>query len=329
MNLGDIHEYVGCLHIHTLFSDGTGPVDEIIGEAEETGLDFIGINDHRNLKVREMGYGGWHKSVFVLAGTELNDDVDKHNHLLAYGIDSLPDTMIPHLYVRAVREMGGLAIAAHPTEGRVPVSFRSDMTREYPWDDPHDNIFDAVEVWNYMSQWKQRLTLTKFSHFLRNPDDAVIAPDSETVSFWRKHGCSAIGGADAHRFRIGIGPISKKAYPYSMHFNRIRTHLLIQEELPSENRKAEKKLLEAIRSGNTFISNNLVGDARGFRISTGKNKLFVNLPMEGSIIIDSGQKREILDNLEPGNHVLDRTVSSGTVLEVWREKRLWIWWGVV
>jgi len=45
-----MNEYVGAIHIHSVYSDGTGNIEDIAQAAYETGLDFIMMTDHNTLK---------------------------------------------------------------------------------------------------------------------------------------------------------------------------------------------------------------------------------------------------------------------------------------
>jgi predicted metal-dependent phosphoesterase TrpH len=102
------------LHIHTIYStDGTASVHEALESAVRAGLDVIAITDHDevrgSLEARAISneYG-----VKVIPGAEVSTS---EGHLVVLFIErnipagmSLIDTLI------AVREMGGVAIAAHP-----------------------------------------------------------------------------------------------------------------------------------------------------------------------------------------------------------------------
>ena len=46
MNKRKLFEYVGNVHIHSLYSDGGESVADIAQAASENGLDFIVLNDH-------------------------------------------------------------------------------------------------------------------------------------------------------------------------------------------------------------------------------------------------------------------------------------------
>jgi hypothetical protein len=102
------------LHIHTIYStDGTASVREALEGAVRAGLDVIAITDHDevrgSLEARAISneYG-----IQIIPGAEVSTS---EGHLVVLFIErnipagmSLIDTLI------AVREMGGIAIAAHP-----------------------------------------------------------------------------------------------------------------------------------------------------------------------------------------------------------------------
>ena len=53
-------EYVGAIHMHSVFSDGSGEVLQITKYAMETGLDFIILTDHNTIRALEEGYENWY-----------------------------------------------------------------------------------------------------------------------------------------------------------------------------------------------------------------------------------------------------------------------------
>ncbi len=122
------------LHIHTTYSiDGTASVREALGGAVRASLDVIAITDHDevrgSLEARAISaeYG-----IQVITGAEVST---KEGHLVVLFIErnipagmSLIDTLI------AVREMGGMAIAAHPDHPTLnSISLHSILTAlEHP-----------------------------------------------------------------------------------------------------------------------------------------------------------------------------------------------------
>ena len=79
-------EYIGAIHVHSIFSDGSGEVTDIAALAGESGLDFIILTDHNTLRALKDGYEGWYNKTLLLVGCEINDKENK-NHYLAFNID--------------------------------------------------------------------------------------------------------------------------------------------------------------------------------------------------------------------------------------------------
>ncbi len=96
-------EYVGSIHMHSTFSDGSGEVPDIANFANEVGLDFIILTDHNTLRALEEGYEKWYDNTFCLVGCEINDKENK-NHYLALGINETYSTrMTAKNYVKKVK----------------------------------------------------------------------------------------------------------------------------------------------------------------------------------------------------------------------------------
>jgi 3',5'-nucleoside bisphosphate phosphatase len=127
------------LHIHTTWSDGTVPMEEVVTLYGEAGFDVIALTDHlfdtRSPLSRELREGGksvldvgayfgkvdeasrWAKEKYgllILRGLEICN-LDEDYHLL--GID-LKEGINPDLpaeaVIREIHRQGGLAIASHP-----------------------------------------------------------------------------------------------------------------------------------------------------------------------------------------------------------------------
>ncbi len=311
----------GVLHVHTHHSDGTGSVDEVVEAAAGCGLDFIGINDHESLAARHDGWLGWHGGVFVLPGAELQDR-RKNSHVLVYGIDELPRTQDTREQVSSVRGAGGLAIAAHPVERR---GFLPG-TRSYGWTLPVEGL-DGVEVWNYMSMWKAGVTLANLRSRIAAPDLMLVPPLRESVDCWFSNGGCAVGGPDAHALMVGFGRFSSCVFPYRDLFLRLRTHLVLDPGHAAMDVLDESAFLDCLRRGRCFISNALLGDARGFRAGVRDGMLEMVLPDEARVRVYA-----------PGSEVFEGDVGdSATVavpsgvplaIEVIRGGRTWIWCGL-
>ncbi len=312
-----MRELRGVLHIHTRYSDGTGTVPEIAGAARECGLDFIGINDHMSLGARDDGHGGMHQGVLVLAGVELNDRRGA-NHILAYGIDDIPPSRDTAGQLAAVREAGGLAIAAHPFERRGYLP----KTRAIGWSGPLDGL-DGAEVWNYMSIWKAGITLLDIRARLDRPDDYTRCTWDESRDFWFGCGGCAVGGADAHAY--GLGPA--RAFPYPMLFRRVLTHVLLDRACACGDDPTERTILEAIRSGRCFASNALLGDAGGFRAVRRGSSVEVTMPGEAQLVAAT-PSGTVFSSTAEGVVAFAAPVGQPVALEASRDGRTWIWCGL-
>jgi hypothetical protein len=293
-------EYVGAIHIHSIFSDGSGEVKDIAQFANESGLDFFILTDHNTLRALKEGFECWHLNTLALVGCEINDKENK-NHYLAFGINETISTRLPAKeYVKKVNEMGGIGFLAHPHEKRNSMKEHP----AYPWTEWDSNDFTGIEIWNHMSEWMEGLTdQNKYNYFI-HPLRSIVGPPEETLKVWDelnlKRKVVGIGGVDAHAHKINIlGFMEIEVFPYKVLFKSIRTHILCEEELiisskSYEINKSKKSVYKALAAGRSFISNFYYGDAKGFRFyaesenetyqmgdtvpSSKKVKLIVNLP---------------------------------------------------
>jgi hypothetical protein len=264
-------ELTGAIHMHSVFSDGSGEVEEIARYAEEIGLDYIILTDHNSLRAMKEGYEGWYNNTLLLVGCEIND---KHNenHYLAFGLNETFSTRIPAKeYVKKVKEAGAIGFIAHPFEKRKHMVEHPP----YPWTEWDSEDFTGIEVWNHMSEWMENLTeQNKYQSFI-HPLRSVISPTKETLQKWDelniKRKVVGIGGVDAHAHKYNVlGFVEVEVFPYKVLFKSIRTHILIDEELPRREDdkslvKIKKIIYSALESGNCFLANDYQTDSKGFR----------------------------------------------------------------
>jgi len=281
-------ELIGAIHMHSVFSDGSGEVDEIARFADEAGLDYIILTDHNTLRAMNEGFEGWYNNTLLLVGCELND---KHNenHYLAFGINEAFSTRIPAKeYVKKVKEAGGIGFIAHPFEKRKHMVEHPP----YPWTDWDTEDFTGIEIWNHMSEWMENLTeQNKYQAFI-HPLRSIISPTKETLQKWDelniKRKVVGIGGVDAHAHKYNVlGFMEVEVFPYKVLFKSIRTHILIDEELPQKDEdmsfiKMKKLIYSALESGNCFVANDYHADSKGFRFfaEAGKKKYLMGQTVE-------------------------------------------------
>jgi hypothetical protein len=117
-------ELRGAWHLHTTRSDGLGTLEEVLAAARAAGLQFLVVTDH-NLVT--PGDAGWHDGVLVI---EAHEASTRWGHLVAAGAPRalLPAEREGHP-LRAIAELGGLAVLAHPHHASRPFT----AWGEEPW----------------------------------------------------------------------------------------------------------------------------------------------------------------------------------------------------
>jgi len=266
-----MYEYVGALHMHSVFSDGSGEVEEIALAASEIGLDYIILTDHNTLRAMKEDCEGWYKNTFLLVGCEINDK-NNLNHYLAFGINEAYSTRLTaKQYVKKVKEDGGIGFIAHPHEKRKHMKEHPS----YPWTDWEIEDFTGIEIWNHMSEWMENLTeQNKYQAFL-HPLKSIKVPPHETLKLWDelniKRKVVGIGGIDAHAHKYNLlGFLEVEIFPYKVLFKSIRTHILSETELiKGKSEKAietsKRIVYDALSSGRCFFANDYHHDSKGFR----------------------------------------------------------------
>lgn len=261
------HEIVGNIHIHTIYSDGSGTHADIAACAARAGLDFVIITDH---SVFVPAAEGWYGRVLVLVGEETNDpDPPHNNHLLCLGIrqDVAPFAGDPQGLIDEVRRQGGIAFLAHPFERPGPFIGEPAI----PWTHWHVEGYTGLCIWNYMSEFKSYLTSlprTLFSVFF--PHWMVRGPFPETLDkldalLADGRRVAVIGGSDAHANRYSAGPLSRVVFPYERLFHTVNTHILLERPLSGRLESDRPAVYDALKAGRAFIGYHVLGDPRGFR----------------------------------------------------------------
>jgi len=206
---------------------------------------------------------GWHGNTFVLIGYEIHDKSSR-NHYLAFNIDEvLPGEFSPQEYVKEVNRRGGLGIIAHPDETRVLPQFPA-----YPWTAWDAEEFDGIEIWNQMSEWMEGVNRLNMLKMFVSPRRYLTSPTAKTLRIWdqlnKKRKVFGTSGVDVHAYPYGIGPFRLIIFPYEVQFKSLRTHLLLETPLSSDNQIAKKQIIDALKNCQLFISNYRWGDAKGF-----------------------------------------------------------------
>lgn len=339
-------EYIGAIHMHSVFSDGSGEVPQIAKFADEVGLDYIILTDHNTLRALDEGYENWYGNTLCLVGSEINDKENK-NHYLAFGINKTYSTRTSAKeYVRKIKEDGGIGFLAHPHEKRQHMKEHPP----YPWIEWDTEDFNGIEIWNHMSEWMENLTEdNKYQAFL-HPLRTITAPQKETLKLWDelnlKRKVVGIGGVDAHAHKYNLlGFLEVEIFPYKVLFKSIRTHVLLENEIIHDNteesiQQSKKAIYDALADGKCFFANDYHADSKGFRFFAEVDdkiyqmgdylnridniKLRVLLPVEEAEIKLIRNGEEIADTFDNSADFIIETEGVYRV-EVYIHKKAWIY----
>jgi hypothetical protein len=282
-----MYEYSGNVHIHSDYSDGSGSVDDIASYAREAGLDFIVLNDHFSLYQNDEGYIN---GVLVLQGMEVNDTA---NHYLAMDIEKTIDKNVeyPQRVIDDVNAQNGIGIIAHPFEKGSPLFHNR---RTYPWKDWSVQGFQGIEIWNFLSQWRDGVSgIIKGIYLMINPHSAFIqGPYREALKVldrYQQEGCRIIlaGGSDAHNALLRIGPLKFRISPYDLCFKCINMHILTEERFSGIYLEDREKFYNAMRKGKCWVAYDFFKNSRGFsfviRSRTEEWGMGESIPLQNSL----------------------------------------------
>lgn len=275
-----MYEYTGAIHIHSVYSDGTGKIEDIAKAAFDSDLDFIMMTDHNTIKPKLDGYERWLHNIMVIIGYEVND-MDNKNHYLTFGMDEVIGTyqelpngelgckLSANEYVKQIKEKGGIGFLAHPDEERQHLPEHPS----YPWLEETDD-YTGIEIWNHMSEWIEGMNESnKLDRFL-HPLKTIIAPSEKTLKRWdnaaAKRHVTGIAGVDAHALKQNVlGFFEVEIFAYKVLFKSLRTHVLIDKPFEKNSKlyfeDNKNRVLQALKNGKCFASNYYHGNAKGFR----------------------------------------------------------------
>lgn len=271
-------ELIANLHIHTIYSDGSGSHAEIAQAASEEDIDIVITTDH-NILVQgiEKYYGDDQNRVLLLTGEEVHDRTKQkeENHLLVLGAEEemagrAEDTQS---LLNAVNQAEGLSFIAHPHDTAAPAVEEPDI----PWVDWSVNGFTGIELWNGFSEFKSKLKNKALALFYAYfPDRIAQGPSPETITKWDQllaegKRVVAIGGSDAHARKESIGPLQRTIFPYHFHFKSVNTHLITPTLLKGDLISDKKMIYGALRAGHAFVGYDLLMPTRDFMFK-GKSK---------------------------------------------------------
>lgn len=269
------HNSIGAIHIHSVYSDGTGDIESISKAAKNAGLDWIIVTDHNSFEIEEGIYNG----VYVIKGEEISPKDE--NHYLALGINKYiqPNVNAKH-NIEAVKLNGGFGFAAHADES----DYRRNSHQPIKW--TNKNITpDGVEIWNWFSEWADNLNdrnIFSLAYAYLFKHNLVKEANATTIKWWDKLNNTsdkiipAIGGIDAHALKIKGYVIPVTIFPYQDMFKTIVNVISSNKPFAKDFETRKTQILEAIKTGRNLIINRVVSkEIPIFKISN-KNQTVTN-----------------------------------------------------
>lgn len=266
---------IGAIHIHSVYSDGTGDIESISKAAKNAGLDWIIVTDHNSFEIEEGIYNG----VYVIKGEEISPKDE--NHYLALGINKYiqPNVNAKH-NIEAVKLNGGFGFAAHADES----DYRRNSHQPIKW--TNKNITpDGVEIWNWFSEWADNLNdrnIFSLAYAYLFKHNLVKEANATTIEWWDKLNNTsdkiipAIGGIDAHALKIKGYVIPVTIFPYQDMFKTIVNVISSNKPFAKDFETRKTQILEAIKTGRNLIINRVVSkEIPIFKISN-KNQTVTN-----------------------------------------------------
>lgn len=262
----------GALHLHSVHSDGTGTIPEIAKAAQQAGLRWIIITDHNTLAGRPEQ--GWYGNLLVIVECETTPS---RNHFLTFDLDHVVDwTQPPQQFVDEIYNAGGWGEIAHPDERTT-----NAVKQPYNWtnwrvDGPMVRRIDGkpvgIEIWNWMSDWAERLgPRTKYLNFFV-PRWGVRGPTVATLAWWDRLNVAGkrtfgTGNLDSHATHVPALGRVWEVFPYLYLFRTVTNYLWLPEPLSRDFHTARRQVLDGLGAGHLWFANRHYGQAQGLRFA--------------------------------------------------------------
>jgi hypothetical protein len=253
-------ELRGAWHVHTTRSDGRGSPTDVARAARAAGLDFLVLTDHNP---RELPTPAREEGVLLVGGEE---STTPFGHLVDVGSRrALTDDQKTSAPVRAVLELGGLAVLAHPLH---PQRAWTDLAQA--------RLASGVEVWSGDSAWgsirQHPLTslLPALGTALVSPERAMVyaLAEARPVEEW----LLALDGPEP---KLAFCGVDAHGYPsYGAAFRWMSMHLTGITSLPEAPAEGAQAVIQELRAGRFYCAVDALAPAAGFAVLPADRRTF-------------------------------------------------------
>ncbi len=325
----------GVYHMHSIYSDGLGTINDITKAASNTDLDFAILTDHGRPNQKASTATSYTNGVLLIGGSEFS----LHSgHLACIGYKT-PNYIFPPEPQETINEINthnAISFISHPFDTKIP------------WTNWNIHGYTGIEVLSCYSSARKisYLKLAAFPlQYLINSNYALTSTlkyPHENINKWNSLnmqkgtvGLYGIYALDAHA-KLPISENHHLNFPsYQSMFEILRIYVKINNPLNKKNaRKDAKTIISALRKGNFFNVIESIAPANGFQaqfiensgntvemgnLSTKtKGKLNIHLPFDFDTdvivkrngntferITNNHEKKQVIDINEPGFYVIE------------------------
>ncbi len=269
----------GVYHMHSVYSDGKGTLDEITAAARPLGIDFTILTDHGNPNRKASSATSFSNEVLLIGGSEFSLHCG-HLAVVGAGVPRYRFPPEPQEAIDEVNARGGACYISHPFDDKIP------WTR---WD---SKGFSGLEILSCYSS-ARKISLLKLMAFplryLLNSNYALTGTlryPTENVNRWDRLNVSephrryfGIYALDAHA-QLPISDSIRLNFPtYASMFDILTVYVrlapgngvAVQKQWNLDAHKSAAAVISALRSGCFFNVVEAIAPANGF-------DAFVNLP---------------------------------------------------
>ncbi len=246
----ELFDWKGIVHCHGRLShDSTGTIEEIVAACHETGVHFVVMTDHQTEASIRDGARGLVDDVLFVVGAEVRSP---QGTILAFPLlKPLVHWQHAGLLVKEAAEQGALAFVCHAELWKIPWAGLGLAGAEVV------NLHAGAMTASYAGTLATALFLP-----LRSLMERICLRDERVFAEWDRelratHPFTPVGGNDAHANVRVFGPLGGTIGTYREVFATLSTHVLAL-------RLDETSLVDAFRSGRTYVVFDVFGDGSGF-----------------------------------------------------------------
>lgn len=286
-NAPGFYDYRGVSNVHSSRNLGSGTASEVVKAAQEANLDWVFVTDLNqfvekpDLEKSEAASDrvgtplgslpdGYHRKTLLLTADELSYldsrlllyNSSKQHQFETIGQSNL---YLADLLSQPAGDRDDLVVLAHP------------LKPDFSWNGPYPSGLDGIEIVNLKSAWRKGWDSSKASFLWSavvypfNSDLALMRlydEPQDVLDLWdqlsKKRRTIGMVGSEATAKTASVGSVSWKFPSYQTSFSLISNHLLLRSELTGEADGDRRKIVEALRRGEFYVSFDVLGNPKGF-----------------------------------------------------------------